>query len=104
LDGADMDKYAAWTETLQARIDDIDQNTLLYPQVRTLLNGFQSLNPPDRESPDSKWVELLATQVSSLMETRISAVQKLALEVERLFSVNEPAGMFIYIYANQQLI
>eukprot|EP00026_Physarum_polycephalum_P000530 Phypoly_transcript_00531.p1 GENE.Phypoly_transcript_00531~~Phypoly_transcript_00531.p1 ORF type:complete len:1353 (-),score=273.72 Phypoly_transcript_00531:347-4405(-) len=91
LDGADVDKCTAWTETLSARIDDIDQNTLLYPQVRSLLNGFQSLNPPDRESPDSKWSDLLASQVGALMEARVAAVRKLAQEVERLFAVNAPA-------------
>lgn len=88
--GADVTLSANWSAILQQRIVDIDKNTILSESVRTMINSFESLNPPARETPDNKWVDLLAQNVAGLMESRAIAAKKLAMEVERLYSLNVP--------------
>lgn len=90
---ADVSQAVTWSAKLQNRIEDMDKNTLHSQNVISMLNGFQSLNPPERETPDSKWVDLLSSEVSSLMQSRADAARKLALEIERLYALEEePAG------------
>jgi hypothetical protein len=96
LAGLDVDLAAQWSATFQEHIEDIDQNTLLYQQILNLLNGFESLDPPDRETADSKWIDLLANQVGSLMESRINAVRNLATSVETLYCSNVALGLYLY--------
>lgn len=87
--GVDLDIGIAWTNALQDNLAALEEQELMGDSVINIINTFDSLNPPERQTnPDTKWVDSIAQELNSLMESRASVAMRLAAEVERLYILN----------------
>lgn len=85
--GVDVRVATEWSKTLKEKLEDIELQKLMADDVIRVINRFDSLSPPGRQTPDAKWVQALAAKVQILMDSKASVAKKLAAEVERLYEI-----------------
>lgn len=93
--GVDVNVATSWSNALQARLNELEAQELMANEVISIINQFESLNPPERQSPDNVWVENLANDISALMDGKATLAKRLAEEVERLYNNRDDKGIFV---------